>query len=193
MIVILLLRQVVPPGGKIYLESNDYKGPHNVCLQDDVGSVFHLKCKGLVEWRDLPVSRSSMRYLPVDHKQDNQTHVNQKTNEANVGIIAEIKNKSGLCSIILRGVVQIRNHFHVPIDVIWEIEDYEKERSETENNKEEKPLKQIRHQIAAGGIFSLPPSGLYTSSEELFFAPSGYGFLDYFSSKSYLKISIVDL
>lgn len=149
------MQQILEPNSKIDLELktkdrsnsllNDFKD-----FENDAGGILHVRFPEFSYERDIPVSHSCMRYLAAGNKHGKV---------AKVGIISEICNDFGFRSITLRSIVQIRNHFHVPID-IWCATKVGNERTKI-------------GQIEAGGAFDVPPSALYTPNEELFFAPAG--------------------
>lgn len=116
----------------------------------DAERVIHVKFPELSYERAIPVSRSSLRYLAAGNKY---------AKEENFGVIAEISNDFGFRSITLRSIVQVRNHFHIPIDVYFM----------TKSGNEVSKIGQIE----ACGVLNVPPFALYTPTGELFFAPLG--------------------
>ena len=100
--------------------------------------------------RSIPVSRSSRRYLPAG---------NRSEKGENIGIVADISNDFGFRSITLRGVVQIRNHFHQPIDIYY-------------MTKSGNEVNQVGR-VEESGVLNVPLHALYTPTGELFFCPLG--------------------
>ena len=116
----------------------------------DAERTIHFKLPGLSYEQSIPVSRSSLRYLAAGNK-----HIKGE----DMGVVADISNVFGFRSITLRSIVQIHNHFHVPIRVSYM----------TKYGNESEPFGLIR----ACGVLNVPPSVLYTPTGELFFAPLG--------------------
>jgi hypothetical protein len=99
----------------------------------------------------IPVCQSSRRYL-------SSTFLSEKSDER-IGIIVDVRDQVDFISIAIRSVVQVYNHFKLPIKVY--------------NKVEESKIFNLVGQIEEDGVFNIPLSALYTLSGELFFQPQG--------------------
>jgi len=99
---------------------------------------------------EIPVSRSSRRFLPAGQRTERGE---------SLGVVAETTNEYGFRSIVLRGVVQIINHFQRPIDVYY----MTKTGNEVNSAGRVEPC----------GVLNIPLFALYTPTGELFFSPVG--------------------
>jgi hypothetical protein len=102
------------------------------------------------EQYQIPVSRSSRRYLPASQRSDKGEIM---------GLVADICNDFGFRSISFRSLVQIRNHFRQAIDVYYM----------TKRGNELAGIGRVEE----GQTLNVPPHALYTPTGELFFIPLG--------------------
>ncbi|XP_055592823.1 intermembrane lipid transfer protein Vps13-like [Uranotaenia lowii] len=96
----------------------------------------------------LPVYKSDKRYFPLYRKTDQEPWA----------IISEVKIEHGATVVVLRGIVQIYNHFTAPMYVHQYI-DHEK---------------YLVGEISPGGFFNIPLYFLYTDNKDLHFSMKGY-------------------
>ncbi|XP_058466266.1 intermembrane lipid transfer protein Vps13 isoform X2 [Malaya genurostris] len=96
----------------------------------------------------LPVYKSDKRYFPLYRKTDQEPWA----------IISEVKIEHGSTLVILRGIVQVFNHFTAPV-YVYQFIDHEK---------------YLVGEIRPAGFLNVPLYFLYSDSKELYFSMKGY-------------------
>jgi len=153
--------QTLRPGEELGLEVTPRCRTRSVLQEQDSDSerVLTVRIPGLMQHGhyQLPVSRSSRRYLPAGQQQRQQQQ--QQLQQQQQGVVADVGNRFGFRTVAFRSVVQIRNHFGVPVDVYYM----------TRGGNE----LAIVGRLAEGQTLNVPPRALYTPTAELFFIPLG--------------------
>ncbi|KAF7282566.1 hypothetical protein GWI33_002356 [Rhynchophorus ferrugineus] len=98
----------------------------------------------------LPVVRADKRYFMLNYTKDNN----------NWGIISDVKVDEGVTLVTIRSILQVYNHFSVPIEVYYM----------TQRGNE----LELIGSVEPSGVLNLPLKAVYTPTNELFFGISGY-------------------
>ncbi|XP_050092629.1 intermembrane lipid transfer protein Vps13 isoform X2 [Anopheles aquasalis] len=143
----------VMPGGQLSLQPKQHHSERKILtVLDDKDTSKRMFVKVTIGGKDkeltLPVYKSDKRYFPLFRMSGQEPW----------GIISEVKIEHGCTILVLRSIVQIYNHFTVPIDVYQFI------------NNEKYHLGEVR----PGGFLNVPLQYLYLDSKELHFSMKGY-------------------
>ncbi|CAG9772493.1 unnamed protein product [Ceutorhynchus assimilis] len=98
----------------------------------------------------LPVIRADKRFFMLNSPRDNN----------NWGLISDVKVDEGVTLVTIRSILQIYNHFSVPVDVYY---------MTPRGNELE-----LVGSVEPNGTLNLPLKAVYTPTSELFFGVSGY-------------------
>uniref|UniRef100_A0A182IQ42 Vacuolar protein sorting-associated protein 13 n=1 Tax=Anopheles atroparvus TaxID=41427 RepID=A0A182IQ42_ANOAO len=148
---------IIMPNGQLLLQPQQKRcterTPILTVMDDkDTSSKKRLFVKVIVGDTDkeltLPVYKSDKRYFPLFRNAGQEPW----------GIISEVRIEHGCTVLVLRSVVQVYNHFTVPIDV-YQFVDHEKYHV---------------GEVRAGGCLNVPLYYLYNNSKELHFSMKGY-------------------
>uniref|UniRef100_A0A182VBQ3 Vacuolar protein sorting-associated protein 13 n=1 Tax=Anopheles merus TaxID=30066 RepID=A0A182VBQ3_ANOME len=145
---------IIMPNGRLQLQPKQHSFERSTILTvlDDKDTSKRMFVKVIVGDTDkeltLPVYKSDKRYFPLF----------RSTGQEAWGIISEVKIEHGCTVLVLRSIVQVYNHFTVPIDVFQFI-DHEKYHI---------------GEVRAGGYLNVPLYYLYNDSKELHFSMKGY-------------------
>uniref|UniRef100_A0A2M4CVW7 Putative vacuolar protein n=1 Tax=Anopheles darlingi TaxID=43151 RepID=A0A2M4CVW7_ANODA len=144
---------IVMPGGQLSLQPKQYYSERKILtVLDDKDTSKRMFVKVSIGGTDkeltLPVYKSDKRYFPLFRTSGQEPW----------GIISEVKIEHGCTILVLRSIVQIYNHFTVPIDVYQFI------------SNEKYHLGEVR----AGGFLNVPLQYLYIDAKELHFSMKGY-------------------
>ncbi|XP_053672745.1 intermembrane lipid transfer protein Vps13 [Anopheles nili] len=143
---------IVMPNGRLQLQPKQHSAERNTILTVLDGKDTSMFVKVIVGDTDkeltLPVYKSDKRYFPLF----------RSTGQDPWGIISEVKIEHGCTVLVLRSIVQVYNHFTVPIDVFQFI------------NHEKYHVGEVR----AGGYLNVPLYYLYNDSKDLHFSIKGY-------------------
>ncbi|XP_055538544.1 intermembrane lipid transfer protein Vps13 isoform X2 [Wyeomyia smithii] len=145
---------IVMPNGKLNLEpkEKDAELSMNTVMQDNENSVkkkFLTVIVGDTEKElSLPVYKADKRYFPLYRKTDQEPKA----------IISEVKIEHGSTVVVLRGIIQVFNHFTAPLFVHQFIAHE----------------KQLVGEIRPGGFLNVPLYYLYSEPRELHFSMKGY-------------------
>ncbi|XP_073984515.1 vacuolar protein sorting 13C isoform X2 [Rhodnius prolixus] len=103
----------------------------------------------------LPVDRADKRYFKLKtQKKDNVG------SHESWGIVSEITSENGSSTITLRGIIQIKNHFQIPISVYYM----------TSKGNEV----MLVGTVGPSSTLNLPLEAIYAPTSELFFSVEGY-------------------
>uniref|UniRef100_A0A182NLZ6 Vacuolar protein sorting-associated protein 13 n=1 Tax=Anopheles dirus TaxID=7168 RepID=A0A182NLZ6_9DIPT len=145
---------IIMPNGRLQLQPKQHDSERTTILTvlDDKDTSKRMFVKVIVGDTDkeltLPVYKSDKRYFPLF----------RSTGQEAWGIISEVKIEHGCTVLVLRSIVQVYNHFTVPIDV-YQFIDHEK---------------YLIGEVRAGGYLNVPLYYLYNDSKELHFSMKGY-------------------
>uniref|UniRef100_A0A182FL84 Vacuolar protein sorting-associated protein 13 n=1 Tax=Anopheles albimanus TaxID=7167 RepID=A0A182FL84_ANOAL len=144
---------IVMPGGQLSLQPKQHYSERKILtVLDDKDTSKRMFVKVAIGGTDkeltLPVYKSDKRYFPLFRTSGQEPW----------GIISEVKIEHGCTILILRSIVQVYNHFTVPIDVYQFMGD------------EKHHLGEVR----AGGLLNVPLQYLYLDGKELHFSMKGY-------------------
>ncbi|XP_039442815.1 intermembrane lipid transfer protein Vps13 isoform X7 [Culex pipiens pallens] len=145
---------IVMPNGRLNLEPREKDNDLSMVtvMQDNENSATHKFLKVIVGDTEkeltLPVYKSDKRYFPLYRKTDQEPWA----------IISEVKIEHGTTVVVLRGIVQIYNHFTAPI-YVHQFVDHEK---------------YLVGEVRSGGFFNVPLYFLYSDFKELHFSMKGY-------------------
>lgn len=98
----------------------------------------------------LPVMRADKRFFSLNYTKDNN----------NWGVISDVKVDAGVTLVTIRSILQVYNHFSVPVDVYYM----------TEKGNE----LELVGSVEPNSVLDLPLKAVYTPTNELFFSVSGY-------------------
>ncbi|KAH1006005.1 hypothetical protein HUJ04_006891 [Dendroctonus ponderosae] len=98
----------------------------------------------------LPVIRADKRFFMLNYVKDNN----------NWGLISDVKVDEGVTLVTLRSILQVYNHFSVPVEVYY---------MTVRGNELE-----LVGSVEPNGTLNLPLKAVYTPTSELFFGISGY-------------------
>ncbi|XP_018574731.1 vacuolar protein sorting-associated protein 13 isoform X2 [Anoplophora glabripennis] len=119
--------------------------------QQEQDKFLHIKIPSKNCVLVLPVGRADKRFFSLNYRGDGHD---------NWGIISDIKVDKGSTIVTLRSVLQVYNHFCVPIDVYY---------MTAKGNELE-----LIGAAQPGGYLNIPLKAVYTPTNELFFAISGH-------------------
>ncbi|XP_065079310.1 intermembrane lipid transfer protein Vps13 isoform X3 [Ochlerotatus camptorhynchus] len=145
---------IVMPNGRLNLEprEKDTELSMLTVMQDNENSAKKKFLKVIIGDTEkeltLPVYKSDKRYFPLFRKTDQEPWA----------IISEVKIDHGATVVVLRGIVQVYNHFTAPI-YIHQIIDHEK---------------YMMGEVRPGGFFNVPLYFLYNDTKDLHFSMKGY-------------------
>ncbi|KAL1509353.1 hypothetical protein ABEB36_004107 [Hypothenemus hampei] len=98
----------------------------------------------------LPVIRADKRFFMLNFTKDNN----------NWGLISDVKVDEGVTFVTIRSILQVYNHFSVPLDVYY---------MTIRGNELE-----FVGSVDPNGVLNLPLKAVYTPTSEIFFGVSGY-------------------
>lgn len=103
---------IIYPGGKAFLELKSEKNQEFSSLEMQEGQASQEKFISLFipeaqKRLQLPIHRADKRYFPIF----------RETNQDALGLISEITIDMGSTIVIIRGILQIFNHFTIPVQV----------------------------------------------------------------------------
>ncbi|XP_052870380.1 intermembrane lipid transfer protein Vps13 [Anopheles cruzii] len=144
---------IVRSNGRLSLQPKHHCSERSILtVLDDKDMSKRMFMKVIVADTDkeltLPVYKSDKRYFPLF----------RKMGEEPWGLISEVKIEHGCTILVLRSIVQVHNHFTVPIDMYQFI------------NHEKCHIGEVR----AGGFLNVPLYCLYSDMKELHFSMKGY-------------------
>ncbi|XP_055620155.1 intermembrane lipid transfer protein Vps13 isoform X3 [Toxorhynchites rutilus septentrionalis] len=145
---------IIMPNGRLNLEprEKDVELSMLTVMQDNENSAKKKFIKAVIGDSDkeltLPVYKSDKRYFPLYRKTDQEPWA----------IISEVKIEHGSTLVVLRGIVQIYNHFTAPV-YIYQFICHEK---------------YLVGEVRPGGFFNVPLYYLYNECKELHFSMKGY-------------------
>ncbi|XP_029725509.1 intermembrane lipid transfer protein Vps13 isoform X2 [Aedes albopictus] len=144
---------IVMPNGRLHLEPREKDCDLSMLtvMQDNENSAKKKFLKVIIgdteKELNLPVYKSDKRYFPIFRKTDQDPWA----------IISEVKIEHGATVVVLRGIVQIYNHFTAPI-YVHQFIDHEK---------------YVVGEVRPGGFFNVPLYFLYNHMD-LHFSMKGY-------------------
>ncbi|KAK9871302.1 hypothetical protein WA026_011571 [Henosepilachna vigintioctopunctata] len=149
---------VLENGAEVYLDlkfsQKDYVKLSDVLITQTYSvksKILTVKVNEMNTILELPVTRADARYFMLKYK---------GANNQSYGVISDSQMVDGVMTITLRSILQIHNHFRVPIDVYIL----------TQRGNEIKRIAIVQ----PGKVVNIPLYGVYTPTEELFFSVEGY-------------------
>lgn len=150
---------VIYPGGKVFLQPKSEaleqfslldETIRSMSYGDKVGQekVISLYIPEVQKRLQLPIHRADKRYFPVYRERDQEPW----------GIISEISIEMGSTIVTIRGILQIFNHFTVPISI----------------HRYVNGLQQEIGQVPPNESFNVPLNCIHDSSKDLHFSIAGY-------------------
>ncbi|RZC35600.1 vacuolar protein sorting-associated protein 13A-like, partial [Asbolus verrucosus] len=100
---------------------------------------------------ELPVVRADKRYFPLNYRGEGND---------NWGLISDVKVDEGVTVITLRSILQVYNHFDIPIEVYYM----------TARGNELASITTVE----PDSVVNIPLNAVYTPTNELFFSVAGY-------------------
>lgn len=99
----------------------------------------------------LPVVRADKRFFLLNYR---------AFKKDNWGLVCVVKVEDGVKIITLRSIVQVHNHFNIPVEIYYM----------TEKGNELESIAIVQ----PGASFNVPLNAVYTMTNELFFSVDGY-------------------
>lgn len=150
---------VIYPGGQVYLQSNLDAVEEFSLLDETIKSMSYVDKVGKEKFitlyipevqkrLQLPIHRADKRYFPIY----------RETNQEPWGIISEISIEMGSTFVTIRGILQVHNHFTVPISI----------------NRYVNGAHMEIGQVPPNESFNVPLNCIHDAAKELHFSIAGY-------------------